>query len=128
MLNTKVSILTKILNISLNTVYVEYVNPFPAKMMVGTLTKVNVVQNVKVKNFAIIDNTALKPGWVSTPFTSYPDADRINIVSGIYLQYTENCTVENVSGTNTKFPLVMANYTCRWFVMRRESNSSLLYF
>ncbi|WP_264448924.1 glycoside hydrolase family 55 protein [Bacillus cereus] len=115
LLNTKVSILTKILNISLNTVYVEYVNPFPfpAQMTAGTLTKVNVVQNVKVKNFAIIDNTALKPGWVSTPFTSYPDADRTNIVSGISLQYAENCTVENVSGTNTKFPLVMANYTCR---------------
>lgn len=109
-LNPKVSLLTKILDIVDSKVFLEYANPFtfPATFK-ATLTKVNTTENVTIKNFYIIDNAPLQDGWVNNANTQYPNYKPL--VSGVSLQYTRGCTVENVRGLNTKFPLVMANYT-----------------
>lgn len=111
-LNPKVAIMTKIIEIADGKVYLEYANPFnfPA-IFTGTLTKVETVQNVTIKNFNIIDRAPLIEGFVSSASTQYPNYKPL--ASGVSLHYANNCIVENVKGINTKFPLVMTYYTSR---------------
>lgn len=70
----------------------------------GALIKVDCIENVVVKNLNIKDNVTVSESYET-------DGSRETFVSGISLKYARNCHIQNVTGVNTKFPLVLMKYS-----------------
>jgi hypothetical protein len=87
-------------------IVLDYYSPFDwsGKTVTGTLTQVTPRKNVMVKNLHIEDEIVVNSTYKT-------DGQRDTFVSGVSFLYTKNCKAENISGKNTKFPVVINRYS-----------------
>lgn len=102
-----VGIICEILDITSDGyIVLDYYSPFDwsGKTITGTLTKVTPRKNVKVKNLRIEDEVVVNATYKT-------DGQRETFVSGVSFLYDKGCDTKNISGKNTKFPLVIHRYS-----------------
>jgi hypothetical protein len=87
-------------------IVLDYYSPYDwsGKTVTGTLTQVTPRKNVMVKNLHIEDEIVVNSTYKT-------DGQRDTFVSGVSFYYTKNCKAENISGKNTKFPVIINRYS-----------------
>lgn len=108
-LQPKVEIVTRITKVEIGFITVEYNKlfwEFKTGAFTGTITKINVVNNITIKNVDFYDISPFENRDVSTSLVG-----NIKLVSLISSIYTSNCKFENIKGENTKLPLILNEFS-----------------
>ncbi|MBU3109900.1 hypothetical protein [Clostridium gasigenes] len=106
-INPKVFVITKILAIIGNNIYVDYQNPFDftgKTLSNATIQKVIPIKNVEIKNINIYD--AFSYPYSSNVYTDANPIEKLKMVNGISVFLGVNIEVKNIRGENTKLKLV----------------------
>ena len=95
--------IAKIISIDGTEITIDHYAPFDFTVgtFSGTIQKINVVNNVKIKNMKYVDTIAAGDG-----------NDRQSWASGIALKYCNNVIIENIYFENNKYPFIW-NYKSR---------------
>lgn len=104
-LQPKVEIITKVTKVEIGFITLEYNKlfwEFKVGAYTGSITKINVVENVTIKNVEFYDNSPFENRDVSTSLVG-----NTKLVSFITTIYASNCKFENIKGENTKLPLIL---------------------
>ena len=115
-LTPNVNVLTKITETEGNVIKFDYFVPRETwdysdyQIIHASVTKVNPLKNVVIKNFTAYDKTPLRNGFISGTITQYPEADSHYAVGGIAVSRVENLRVENVSFNENMYNALHALY------------------
>lgn len=90
-----------------NNIYLDYYSPFNFNNLnvTGTITKLEPVENIIIKNVNIIDTLS----WEHLE-TNEDGINRNKCVDGIGMYYAVNCKIENIVGNKMKLPVVLTQY------------------
>lgn len=92
-----------------NYIYTDYFSPFDfsnfAFSSSHVIQKINPVKHVSIKDFYLNDIVPWK-----NPSTINNGSNRDKIVCGIGIQYAADVALTNISGKNTKFPVITTYY------------------
>lgn len=117
-----INCLAKVTGVLENKIYVDFKTGdfiFNNPNFGGTVTKVNVLENITIENFNFID-TAERLDFPMTDDELAVEGIRGSWVNGIYLQYCHNVKLNNITGRNTTFPLISARRCHNTYVDKLE--------
>ncbi|PHF94241.1 hypothetical protein [Bacillus wiedmannii] len=107
--------LAKVIDKDSDWIYLDYYTPFKfdvnAPVLSKIVEKVDVVKNIKVRNFNFVDlrEDTYKPEYGEPSLGDGPN--RSKCLSGIGITFAENVEIENIQGNRMKLPVVYSRYT-----------------